>query len=1165
MSNLTPYQEKAIDYNKHISLVANAGSGKTHVLVNRFVEIYLKEQVNINEIVAITFTDKAAGELKRKISNYVNEQIQIETEHTFKQKLIKLKSELVEANISTIHSFCKNLLDEYSTEAEVDASFTLIDESLAQELKEISVEETLQKLLNNQINNSDIKKIIRVFASKNILREELIHALDKRRIIENLFEYVYQYDENYISNWIDLKYDELFTNYFEDLINKFIDSIKVVNNYILIKNPVNEIANVVASLLNKELNTFQNKLEFLIGVKEKIFTKSKPPKLFIKGYTSIIKDDLDEILFINKHVKDLYEIFIYYDKKIYHKKLAEIGKLLISLMFEINKNYESKKKQKSYLDFEDLLLISKKILQIKEVQKSLQSKYKFIMIDEYQDTNTLQYEIIMPILEDLKKGNLFVVGDEKQSIYSFLDAELEVFELTKNQIKRENDYGLLFLPHSFRMQSRLILFINNMFEKLFENPKKEFNEVEYKKLISTKNDLTKGSVGILISDGKNNISEETLVAKKILEIVRIKKRYSFKDIAILCRKRKSFKKLEEEFVKHRIPFNIVGGKGFYQQQTIYDIYNFLSFILNPNNDASLVGILRSPLFNYSDLEIFKISKWNGNTFYEKLKNYSNTSIRHKYTIDILEKNITHSKSFSVEKIIRNILIDTQYWSFISSKENSEQEIANVEKLISIARDFNTQPFKNLYDFVIKLSSLIKKEEDEGQAPISDDQNSVKIMTIHQSKGLEFPIVFLFDTNSRTFRNSVKEKTFSMDKNFGVITKIPVDNYFEKYSQTPIGSIYEYSAKRKNVAEIKRLFYVAATRAQDELYISASVMKNRIESNSFFEMLNSVYNVMDNKIVFISDEIEIMLQENNYESKKEHCELEIKVEREIQDSTLENELTEIKSYDKIFLQKIFDKPKDEIISATKIAIYEQCPVKYQLTYEIGFQPILEIIKYRENQYEYQPNEDENILQSKIRGKVIHKILSRENHEKRLNDFLVQELKRENIENKNVYDSILKDLEQFFKSNIYNDFKNYSNYKNEYEIYSKQNNYILYGIIDKLIINQDELIIIDYKTDNISTDEITERANNYFPQLKFYAIVLKNLYPDIKNYTLQLIFIKHPDEKVIKKINHKEIIEYEEKVKASVEEIYKQKYVPNKKHCHFCHYFLEGKTCVKEYQL
>ena len=152
MNNLTPYQEKAINYKNHISVVANAGSGKTFVLANRFIEIYLNEEVDISEIVAITFTDKASGELKRKISNQIAERIREENNFQKKKKLIQLQSELVEANISTIHSFCKNLLNEYSVEAEIDVSSILIDEQKSQELKEIVVEETIQKLLNEDNN-----------------------------------------------------------------------------------------------------------------------------------------------------------------------------------------------------------------------------------------------------------------------------------------------------------------------------------------------------------------------------------------------------------------------------------------------------------------------------------------------------------------------------------------------------------------------------------------------------------------------------------------------------------------------------------------------------------------------------------------------------------------------------------------------------------------------------------------------------------------------------------------------------------------------------------------------------------------------------------------------------------------------------------------------------
>ncbi|MCX7875711.1 MAG: UvrD-helicase domain-containing protein [Melioribacteraceae bacterium] len=1166
MNNLTPYQEKAINYKNHISVVANAGSGKTFVLANRFIEIYLNEEVDISEIVAITFTDKASGELKRKISNQIAERIREENNFQKKKKLIQLQSELVEANISTIHSFCKNLLNEYSVEAEIDVSSILIDEQKSQELKEIVVEETIQKLLNEDNNHLTIKKLIRLFGSKSNLRNELINALEKRKIIEQLNNSFYNKDIEKIVEWFDNNYQKYFNKYFEPLITKFIESIKIVNDKVLSQSKKSDIALEIDRYLNEDLYSTEPKINFIKSIREILFTKNKPIKLRSKGYYNYKDDEIVEVDFINQNISKVFSAIEYYGKKDLHKLLAEYGLLTIKVLNEIITNYNHKKKQKGFLDFEDLLLLSKKILQSKEVQQSLQNKYKFIMIDEYQDTNEIQYEIVMPILEDLKKGNLFVVGDEKQSIYAFRDAELEIFEKTKKKITIENENGLLFLPHSFRMQPKLILFINKLFKKLFENPESDFNEVQYNNLISTKEDVSKGKVGILLAEKEKNISEAFLVVKKIKEIIYHNSEYSFKDFAILCRKRNSFENIENELVKNNIPFTIVGGKGFYQQQTIYDIYNYLSFLLNPKDDAALIGVLRSPFFNLSDLEIYKISLIKEKTFYEKLKYYSiHSNINLINIVDGLERNIKNAKSNSPADIIRTILVESGYWTYVSEKEDSEQEIANLEKLISIACDFINQPFKNLYDFVVNLKSLIENDENEGQAPISEDQNTIKIMTIHQSKGLEFPIVFLFDSNSNTVKNLIKEKSLYIDKTFGIITKIPVKNYFENYSQPPIGNIYEYIITNKDLAELKRLLYVALTRAKEELYISATIknLEANPQKNSFFDLINNVFGILKKNEVKFSDNIQVMLKEKNYEIKTELCEIKISVEKDILDYELINENIEQKHFQKIYLNKIEDKPSNEIISATKIAIYNQCPVKYQLTYEFGYQPILDIIKNEEDKYEYQPNEETEIKgESKIRGRIIHKILSSEKKLSNYKTFLLEETKREKIFNEKFIYSIKEDLEMFLNSSTYKETTSFKDYKNEFEVYSKQNDYILYGIIDKIIFNNDEIIIIDYKTDNVSIEEIPQRAKDYFSQLMFYAIILKNLYPQTKKYLLQLIFIKHPDEKIIKKITNDDLNNYENEVYNSIQNIYNQNFIPKLNHCIKCHYFIEGKLCVKE---
>ncbi|MCK5455661.1 MAG: UvrD-helicase domain-containing protein, partial [Melioribacteraceae bacterium] len=468
------------------------------------------------------------------------------------------------------------------------------------------------------------------------------------------------------------------------------------------------------------------------------------------GYlTKKNRDELqNEIEFIEEFYKEFKTLSFTSEHEKAELELAKFGKDILIVWNSVLKKYTQKKTQKGFLDFEDLLLYSEKIVKRDDVKIYLSERYQYFMIDEYQDTNETQYNIFIPILDYLKRGNLFIVGDEKQSIYMFRGADLRIFNKTKEIIKSSNhDEGLLQLPHSFRLSPKLTLFTNKVFRELFSNPKLLFNEVSYSELICARKNSDDGEIAFLLSDGKDESdSEYKLVVKKIFELVNSGK-VEFKDIAILARKRKSFVELESELLNLEIPYRIYGGKGFYQQQEIYDVYNYLLFLINPNSDESLVAILRSPFFMVSDNKLFEISKENGESFWNKLKNYSEGNSEIVTIIEQLNSDIQQSKSSEISVLIRNILTQSGYFSKTISKRNGNQILANLDKLISTSIGFMNKGSVTLYDFVIYLKEFIQKSEDESQATIGRDENVVKLMTIHASKGLEFPVVFLIDSNT----------------------------------------------------------------------------------------------------------------------------------------------------------------------------------------------------------------------------------------------------------------------------------------------------------------------------------------------------------------------------------------------------------------------------------
>ncbi|GBD90712.1 ATP-dependent helicase/nuclease subunit A [bacterium BMS3Abin04] len=1177
MSSLTPYQLKALEYNKHISLTANAGSGKTYVLSKRFVEIAMNENVDINNIVAITFTDKAAGELYSKIAKEIDDRLEIENQKSSTKRLLYLRRSLVSANISTIHSFCIDILKEFAPEAELDVNFVPIDTITSQDLLDQSVEELLKNFVNKNKFFHEIKYLIRYFGSKTIFVNGLKNSIGKRRDILELIQNYYNKDVDELSNIFRKIFEKEFIGIIKPEIRTILKAVKKINNHVILLNETNESALEAQELLG-ELETETNilkTLELLKKLAESILIKSG--KIKTRGYLDkdFHQKFIEETIRVGQFFSSIKNLELTKESGKIEKELAVFGKVFTSVFSGVLKIYQRRKKERAYLDFEDILLFTEKLILKKNVREYLKEKFKFIMIDEYQDTNEVQYNIFMPLLENLKRGNLFVVGDEKQSIYMFRNAELEIFNKTKVNLSKKKGGGeLLVLPHSFRLAPKIAAFTNVLFSKLFSEHRVEFNEVNYNELICAHPEKPEGNIEFLLADEADGLKESDLVAKKILNIVNnLKLSLQFNDIAILCRKRSNFAELEKVFVKYGIPYLIQGGKGFYQQQIIQDIYNYLSFLINTNNDNALVSILRSPFFTFSDAELLEISLVKSKTFFNKLVKYSKINIEKNEAVVRLKKHIAMASKVELPKLLRIILRDSGYWTIVAAKPNAEQELANLEKIISIANSFSNQSLKTRYDFVSYLADAIESLEDEGQAATRSEQNAVQIMTLHKAKGLEFKVVFLYRTNQVSQKDNAKSKKIYVDKNYGIMTKVPIDNnYFGNYKSAPITWIADYIYRKKNLAEIKRLLYVGITRAKEYLFISATHKDFKFKDESFIGLaMNSIWNYTEDKIK-IDSELKFMRgADSNYEVYSKQLNFEIPIIGSIDFEESKITLTPGYNFPKeIHTQKISDSERNEIISATKIAVYSQCPVKYRLTYELGYSKLFKMQKELRNLYEFNMREDEELkVLGDVRGRIIHTVLEQEVKEELLDEAVEQLLKGElltetlsQIEFEKSKKSIVADLKRFYKSAFFSELKKHNSYKNEYEVYTAGEDYFLYGIIDRLIIEKDKLIIVDYKSDNVNSANIKRKSGQYFKQLKFYSYTLSKLFPEVNEFEMQLVFIISPEEKIVNSISRKELQLFGEEIKSIVWKIRAKNFQPNFSHCKYCHFTIDGTNCIKQ---
>ncbi|MEP0860809.1 MAG: UvrD-helicase domain-containing protein [Ignavibacterium sp.] len=1183
---LTPHQQRAVTLDDHLALTANAGSGKTFVLSRKYLEAAIKLDGQVSSIAAITFTEKAASELYQKISELIDTEIKNARDNTRIKVLEKIRRNLVSAYISTIHSFCIDILREFPVEAGIDANFTPIDQSLANELLELAVEETIDEYFNDPSRSEIVKRLLQYFSRKSVLQKELMSLIDDRKNVLKVKEEIYsKSDEEIIKNFNE-KFEIIFNEiwgYYED---DFIHSLKKINNSVLANNPKSEFAPTIKFYIDKfEKN--KNPIELLINIREHLFTK----ELQVRKQKYLVKDLQDslttEIRIVEKTFSEL-EMFTRVSDGELYPDLIKLGREMLMLFDSALQLYEFKKKEESYIDFEDILLFTKELLKNQDVQNYLSTKFKYLMVDEFQDTNELQYEIFLPILDYLKSGKLFIVGDEKQSIYKFRDAELEIFYKTKDDIVRERNIShLMELPDSFRMNEEICLFTNFIFNRLFERDIPLFGELKNVPIVCAKKKERIGEISFLISKCEDDKpTQAELVADKIVQLVSTEN-YNFGDITILVRKRKSFDDLETIFIKRGIPYSIIGGRGFYQKQVINDIHNYLAFLLNQENDAALVGILRSPFFTIPDTTIFEISLQPGKSFYDKLKNFSDNGRLEKVK-RVLQTHIDLSASLQLTQLLNQILSDTDYLAVIHNRIDGEQEIANIKKLLSISRSFDSKGYRNLYDFVNTLSESIPGVEDEPQAAVSTALNAVQLMTVHQAKGLEFPVVFLFKAEDYGQTAKIKSKSIFVNKNLGLLAKVQnPNNPTGDYVALPITQLNDFIEKKKNLAEIKRLLYVAITRAKEKLFISTDLKEDKEPNKeSFIYLLKEALNCDFENDIVIKDELEFLFEkENKFFNEKKTLELKIPVIHN-HDATVEKleQTVDNQTQKKYLIQKYPEKEKSQIISATRISVYSQCPLKYHLTYNLGFALLNKLLPqwkevsgfneefyFDEENYSdnFVENENETVtvlkstsLRSEKIGELIHKILQLELDESETLSFIKSQVKQIDTDEKSAEETInqISDLIKTFReSEVFREISAYKNYKNEFEIYLKQNSYFLHGILDKIIFEKNKILIIDYKTDDVDEKSASHKFEEYSNQLKFYLYISSHLFTDYEKFEARLIFLRKPELNFTLKYSSKNISELKNEISAKIEGIVSNSFTKNLDHCSLCQFSTKG-NCV-----
>ena len=1169
---LTPSQQQALNTDKHICVTAGAGSGKTMVLVERYLKILRDGNADPQEIVAITFTEKAAAEMKERIIEQLSPQEERDGSEQ-DNSLHGFRDKMSTAHISTIHAFCSRILREFPFQAGVPANFSIlrgIDQKLS--LQQI-IKETLKDIATNEEDEhrDELTRLLQRYGSQQKLVDFFSTMINQRDVIEYLMQEIYRNpNDTEIRGILQERVRERTQQIRERLLStidipKFIQCLNTVLQVARGKRA--EEAKDLIQQLKGQYETNLNSPEALNLLKEiaQLITigKNKTAKIATQSFLpkSIDRTGItDEIDFLVSTAKKIIvvpsaennENGTNEDETDDDFLLSTIRDLL-ELYNKVFNAYQTAKLSQGKLDFADLQLKTRDLLRNnEEIRQKLVSQYKYYMVDEYQDTNELQYELVMLLTNELKGAKLFIVGDPKQSIYRFRGADVSIFKKTQQKIKENNGLDIS-LTENFRSLRDTVGFVNYFFNRLMGDGKETEFEVKYEALTQARPVKGNGAVEILLGkQDEDSANEYTLIAQHIKNMkanqetvwkrggngVEAEHPIEYGDIAILIRSRRHLPDIEHALLEAGIPYLTTGGVGFYQRQEIYDIWNYLHFLEAPKkNQTSLAAILRGPAFGISDAELYEISLQKAENFWDKAQSYQNRSHNLNRAITTLKKHSQFADRMPVNRLIITLVNETGMIGTLQTGKYGQQRWANYQKLLELARNFDGDENKQtLPEFVEFLDTLITEEPQEGEAPVEADSGAVQIMTIHAAKGKQFPIVIL----PRLDRKGQTDMEPFIDETFGIgFSPLNPDKDYKKTEPDIVTHIKD-RANEKEIAEKKRLFYVGTTRACDRLILSGT-----LPAANMFGWLYKYLNIdEEDRLLNLPVALELFRGHN---TSSQSFQLQIPIYWELADNPsadeASDETTSVNFPEP--LQKLDPAGTSAAFSVSELVNYARCPLRYQLE---------NVLRIPVNGQE-ESEADENEMNTALRY-TFSQMRRRSDIEKL--DATIDEALENYPEATPESTEILRThVNNFINSELGETAFSASTVQVNQNIHADINGHIVDGRFDRLFKDETgNYQIINYKTAE------TQNLDTPNPEMELYSLLLHRRYPNQSTVTINIFFTEHGrwEQMHFSPSQLQEVQEqWQEKILALQRGIYEK----NLEHCCSCPYAdLDGQCIITE---
>lgn len=861
----TTEQEKAISVRNCNTLVsAAAGSGKTAVLVQRVIDMITDETnpVYINQLLIATFTNAAASEMKDRIYRALQQKINEKPDNPFLKEQIAL---LGQAQISTIHSFCMNLIRENFHLLGIRHDFDIADDVKLSSMKKAAIEELLEK--NYVEGNAYFLDTVDAFGGKkndDNLSEIILSVYNFAESLPNPSEWL----EGCVNNLEKADFMEHIKNIVNKSINQLLSSI--ANEYGQALDAIEndgDLSSYYDIYLN-EYNMFKSMLEEDGGnIKsraaafsfERLPRKGKNADPVSAEFVKKVRDNA------KKQFDKICDLYLYTDDEIQDEinQMLPFVRTVCNLVADFKYIFSSMKLADNLLDFNDLEHFAIRLLEENDdVREYMKGFYKEILVDEYQDTNGVQAYLF----ELLSNGNnLFMVGDVKQSIYGFRNSNPKYF------IEKYNSYGYdcpelgmkINLAKNFRSSNAVISAVNSYFEKLMiddlggvtynQDHALVYGNTQIKDINCS---VERYIINTRKSDNTEDISvdkvqaEAIFAANRIYELVEVQKpeiydkdtgsfrNVTYKDIVVLMRKTKNVASVYADvFAERGIPVYTAESGGYFNCTEIATVISFLKIIENPLQDIPLLAVMRSPIYGFDDNHIAEIRSENKKMyFYTLLKRSEDEKVQN--FVNDIENFREYAKYNNIGAVVRKIVFDTGYYQFAGGLSNGEVRMMNLNLLCERANTFSQKGFKDVSRFISYVNTMIESgNEYSSPKLISENDNVVNIMSIHKSKGLEFPVVFLCESGL-AFNKMDLSKQFVFDEELGLSMDIVDIKRRLKYVPYIKKAICEKKVDDL-IAEEIRLLYVALTRAKYKLIISGTMAFSGNFSDVF---VSDAYNI-----------------------------------------------------------------------------------------------------------------------------------------------------------------------------------------------------------------------------------------------------------------------------------------------------------------------------------